>query len=252
MASDPETPEGELVSVVVTGYRRPDELRRTVESCRSTSQYQPVEWILADDGSPRAMQEEMRRLGFDRCVFARHNRGLAENANAGLAVASGAYVLQLQDDWLCRGPGDFLTRGLQLLAARPDVGMVRFTSLGLPEPDERHQLTDGPLARIYRPRPDSEIFLYSDHPHLKHRQLIDFIGPYRPHRYMQRTELDMRDRFNAQQRYSVAFLEGYEVFEHIGEDVSHRKPLPIERLGRLLQAIPGVRRLLDRRRERRA
>ena len=33
---------------------------------------------------------------------------------------------------------------------------------------------------------------------------------------MQYTELDMRDRFNAQERYVAAFLEGYDVFEHIG------------------------------------
>ena len=44
--------EGELVSVVVTGYRRVAELRRTVESFRSTNQHDSIELILADDGSP--------------------------------------------------------------------------------------------------------------------------------------------------------------------------------------------------------
>ena len=233
-----------LVSVVITGYRRVDELRRTVESFRSTNAYAPIELILADDGSPAPMQAEMRELGFDRCVFAGINQGLAENTNAGLAEASGPYVLQLQDDWRCCGPGDFVSWGLRLLEARADVGLVRFTSVGLPEPDERFELAGGPVAHIYRPRRGSETFLYSDQPHLKRQDLIRAIGPYRPHRYMQHTEIDMRDRFNSQVQYAVAFLDGYEAFEHIGEAVSHRRPLPLERLGRMVSAVPGVGGLL--------
>ncbi len=57
---------------------------------------------------------------------------------------------------------------------------------------------------------------------------------------MQHTEIDMRDRFNAQRRFSVAFIEGYEVFEHIGEAVSHRRPLPIERIGHIIRSLPGI------------
>ena len=76
------------------------------------------------------------------------------------------------------------------------------------------------------------------------------VGPYRPHRYMQYTENDMRDRFNSQERYSAAFLEGYEVFEHIGAEVSHRRPVPIERVGRFIRSLPGVGSLFGRLRSR--
>ena len=109
-------------------------MRRTLESFRSTNEHDSIELILADDGNPEPMQEELRQLDFDRCVFARRNRGLAENVNAGLADAQGAFVLQLQDDWLCHGPGDFVSWGLRLFQARPDVGSIRFTSTALSEP----------------------------------------------------------------------------------------------------------------------
>lgn len=232
------------VSVVVIGYRRVPELRETVESLRTITEYPDLELILSDDGSPREQQEQMKALPCDKLLLATRNRGLGANTNAGLAAAAAPFILQIQDDWRCVGPGDFLTRALRLLEARPDIGLVRFTSAGLPEPDEVVSFDEGPPALVFRPVPGSNTFLYSDQPHLKTRRFVDFIGPYSHSRYMQATELDMRDRFNAQERYKVAFLQGYEVFEHIGELVSHRRRSPRERAGRWLRAIPGARPLL--------
>jgi glycosyltransferase involved in cell wall biosynthesis len=194
----------------------------------------------------------MRRLPFDRVLFSDRNRGLGYNTNSGLAAAKGDFVLQLQDDWKCLGPSDFLASAISLLQARPDVGLVRFTAAALPEADEVVTLECGRRARIYRPLSGSGRFLYSDHPHLKSRAFVEFIGPYRESRYMQRTEVDMRDRFNAQNRYAAAFLEGDDVFEHIGAGVSLRQPTPLARSANILSAVPllghAVRALRRRRR----
>lgn len=230
-----------LVSVVVTGYARPATLRETVESLLRVTSYPNLELVLADDGSPPEMREAMRALPFDRFVFAERNRGLGANTNAGLAVAAGDYVLQLQDDWACAGPADFLERGVRLLATRPDLGMVRFMA---PEPDfpwEEDAGPDGAAIRIYRPQPEHARWVYSDWPHLKSRAFIEFIGPYAESRYMQRTEIDMRDRFNAQDRYAAAYIEGCEMFRHIGGELSHRRPLPLARLGQVMDGLPGLR-----------
>lgn len=229
------------VSVVVTGYARPATLRETVESLLGVTRYPNLELVLADDASPPELREAMRALPFDRFVFAERNRGLGANANAGLAAARGEYVLQLQDDWACAGPADFLERGVRLLAARPDLGIVRFLAPEAHIPFEEERGPDGGAIRIYRPQPEHAWWVYSDWPHLKSRAFIDFIGPYAESRYMQRTEIDMRDRFNAQQRYALAYIEGCQMFRHIGGEVSHRQPLPLARIGRVMDRWPLLR-----------
>lgn len=232
-----------LVSVVVTGYKRPDELARTIESFRSVVRYPRLELILADDGSPEALREPMRRLPFDRFVFAERNQGLGANSNAGLAAARGEYVLQLEDDWLCTGPADFLRRGVELLRSHPEIGLVRYTR-GFTDSDELppHEVPDwDPQVKIFRPTPGSDFFLYSNQPHLKSRAFMDFIGPYKESRYMQRSEFDMRDRFNAQGRYTAALIEDCNSFQHIGEATSHRRPLPAARVGMFLDRFPPLR-----------
>ncbi len=231
-----------LISVVITGYRRPEQLRITVESFRRVNRYPKVELVLADDASPPEMQEEMRRLPIDRFLFAPRNRGLGANTNAGLAAARGDYVLQLQDDWLCNGPGDFLQAGLEVMRARPDIGMVRLHDRDPSLDFERVELA-GRRVKIYRHAPGTRQFVYSDNPHLKSRAFIDFIGPFVESRDMYRCEFEMRDRFNAQSRFLAAFVEGYALFEHIGEEVSHRGLKPLARIGRFMDGVPGLDRL---------
>lgn len=232
-----------LVSVVVTGYARPGALRTTVESLLATVSYGNLELVLADDASPPSMQEEMRTLPFDRFVFAEHNRGLGSNTNAGLAAATGEFVLQLQDDWECSGPSDFLEQGVALLESNPELGVVRFMK---PEPHIPYETTTtsaGAQVRVYVPQPGSGWYVFNDWPHLKSRAFIEFLGPYRVSRYMQRTENDIRDRFNAQSRYALAYIEGYELFGHIGKEATHRKPLPAARIGRFMDRLPLLRAL---------
>jgi len=234
-----------LVSVVITGYERPAQLATTLNSLLAVTRYPALELVLADDGSSEQARERMRELPFDRFVFADRNRGLGANTNAGLAAARGDYILQLQDDWECNGPADFVERGVRLMQARPSIGIVRFTKVFAPDlsmpPHER--LDSDPDVLLMRPERNSRFFLYSDQPHLKSRAYVDFVGSYREGRYMQRTEEDMRRRFNEQTRFEAAFIEGYSVFRHIGREVSHRRALPAARIGAAMDRAPLLRSL---------
>ena len=233
-----------LVSVLLIGYKRPDQLQQTVESLLAMVDYEPLELVLADDGSPESLRVPMRQLPFDQFVFADRNRGLGANTNAGLAACRGEFVLQLQDDWLCTGPPDFLRRAVALCLERPTVGIVRLTRRFGPDLDvlpPHGRLEDDADVLLFQPEPDSPFFLYSDQPHLKSRRFIEFIGAYKESRNMQKTEHDMRRRFNRQDRFEAAFVEGYHAFDHIGEDVSHNVPRLSARIGAQMDRTPLLR-----------
>ena len=233
---------GPLVSVLVTGYSRPAHLRRTVESFLRVNTYRNLELILADDGSPPALQEEMRRLPFDRFLLPDVNRGLGANTNAGLRAARGDFIVQLQDDWLCEGPGGFIEAALDVMTERPEIGLVRLCSR---DPELRYSKwtsQSGLVVQIFTMPPASpHHFVYTDNPHIKSRALVDFMGPYLESRYMQKTEIDMRDRFNRQTRFKAAFIEGHHHFEHIGEDMSFNRLPPRARLSAALEGVPALR-----------
>ena len=233
---------GPLLSVVVTGYRRPAHLRRTVESFLRVNSYPNLELILSDDGSPPEMQAEMQQLPFDRFLLPDVNRGLGANTNAGLRAARGDFILHLQDDWLCQGPAGFVEAALDLIRERPGIGLVR---LRTPEPELRYQKWTsqaGHAVRIYTSPPaNRNHFVYTDTPHIKSRSFVDFMGPYLESRSMLKTEVDMRDRFNKQTHFEAAFIEGLNPFEHIGEDLSFNPRSWRARLSATLASVPVLR-----------
>jgi glycosyltransferase involved in cell wall biosynthesis len=198
--------------------------------------------VLADDGSPPEQQAEMRRLPFDTFLLPAENRGLGANTNAGLRAARGDYILQLQDDWLCEGPAGFIEAAIEVMTERPEIGFVR---LRLPQPELSYATwtsRNGFTLRVFDlPPARHRDLVYTDTPHIKSRAFVEFIGDYRESRYMQRTELDMRDRFNAQTRFRAAYIEGFHLFEHIGADMSFNEPLPLARLSAALDRVPGLR-----------
>lgn len=231
-----------LVSVVIIGYRRPDLLRRTVSSFLVMNTYPNVELILADDGSPADMVRQMKDLPFDRFVGSDRNTGLGANSNRGLRAARGEFVLQLQDDWDCRGPKGFLEASIDVMQEWSDLGFLR---LRTPQPDLTFSIRrarGGQVVRVYdAAQPFPNPFLYTDTPHLKSRAAIERLGPYLESAYMARTEIDMRDRFNRQSDVRAAFIEGIDAFEHIGGESSFNRPLPLARLGMAMDRIPVVR-----------
>jgi glycosyltransferase involved in cell wall biosynthesis len=227
------------ISVLIIGYRRPDHLARTIAALREQTVREEVELVVADDGSPPEMQRLMRTFDADRFAMSPKNSGLGSNSNAGLAATTGDPVLQIQDDWHCSGPKDFLQVAASVLRARPDIGLIRLTQpfAHLPSHDEE---IAGRRVRILHHEAGSAEFIYSDNPHLKSRAFIEFIGPYKESRHMQLTEFDMRDRFNAQTRFKAAFIEGLAPFEHTGADVSFNRPLPLARVGMFMDKVPGL------------
>jgi GT2 family glycosyltransferase len=231
-----------LVSVVIVGYRRPELLKRTVTSFLATNTYANIEMILSDDGSPPEELRRMKELPFDRVVESRRNTGLGANTNRGLGAARGEFVLQLQDDWECCGPGGFIESSIEVAREWPELGFLR---LRTPQEELTYSVrhsTGGRVVRVYdAPQPVADQFVYTDTPHFKSRSAIERLGPYLESRSMARTEIDMRDRFNRQTAVRAAFIEGSHAFEHIGAGSSFNRPLPMARVGMFLDRIPAVR-----------
>lgn len=95
-----------LVSVIVPVYRTEQYLQACVESILQ-QQYENLEIILVDDGSPDtcpklcdALAESHKNIR----VIHQENRGLGLARNTGLAAAEGAYVLFVDSDDCLDGP----------------------------------------------------------------------------------------------------------------------------------------------------
>lgn len=206
-------------------------LRPTFESFFANTDYprERLELICCDDCSPPNVQAELKAMPFDIHCFSTKRRGLGANVNQGLKVASGDLILQLQDDWECQGPRDYLRRAAIALGEVHEVGMVILKRYPNPLPiREFRQFKRGRL-RIFDNRPQVLIervgeHAYTDWPHLKRRSFHDLLGLYAEDVPMWRMELDFSRRANAQTATFIADLEKLDVFRHIGEEYSYNMP----------------------------
>ena len=235
------------VSVLFVTYDRLATLEPTLESFLSKTDYprDRLQLVVADDGSPVDVREQIAKMGFDRLAFAEKRGGIGANVNNGLAACDHDLILQLQDDWLCQGPPDYLQNAVRSLAEAPDAGMVLLNCLPRPMPVERE--VEG--LRVYRNRPAETLAsvadgVYSDWPHLKRRAFIDSIGPYAERVKMWVAELDYCQRVNAQTQWKVADWPGVSVFEHIGEELSYNRPWKSQVVA-AVRSLPGGARLHD-------
>lgn len=231
-----------IVTIIIVTYKRIDLLIRTYESFLANTEYprEKLELILCDDGSPESIQAEMKKLKFDKYLLAIKNEGMAKNVNKGIRAASGEYILQLQDDWLCKGPSDYLRLGVKALEENPDLGLIRYrmgmeyhctSKLFNDGLNEIHILNRDQKDTIKRKYYRKDTFLYSDNPHLKRKEVHDKIGLYKSYKTMPQTELDFCLRFNNSNMYKVGYIAGFkEVFEHIGETQSNRKSTLLSRI----------------------
>lgn len=234
-----------MVSVVFVTFNRLVTLRPTLESFLSATDYprDRLELIVADDASPADVQAQLRAMPFDVFRLSSRRGGMGANTNRGLAAATGDFVLQLQDDWECCGPRDYLHKAIEAMEAAPDCGMV----LLRPSPNSPPLLRsiDLPTAqlRLYANRPEAppgsvNDHAYSDWPHLKRREFIKAVGPYREDCPMWDTELDYSRRVNAQVRWFVADLPQVDAFRHIGEAYTYNWPWK-KRVERIVRKVPG-------------
>lgn len=240
--------EPPLVSVLFITYKRVDLLRRSLQSFLLNTNYPNLELVVTDDGSHAQMQREIEVLPFNRMALSAKNRGLGANTNSGLRKCTGKYVLQLQDDWECRGPAAYLNDAVHVMECHPDMGILKF--YGREHPTGERYRVQGPHAESYwiptSSDDDARIpDVYSDCPHLKRRMLVDFLGYYTESCRMEECEQDYDRRLASQVRFRAAFSPRYynSVFVHLGENSSFRTG---SRLRRLEQALaPAARRLRE-------
>ena len=91
-------PEDETISVVLATRNRAGLVRRAIDSVRAQS-YTNWELIVVVDGSDDNTVDVVRQDDDPRVIIVeQEHRGLAAARNTGLATASGAYVVYLDDD----------------------------------------------------------------------------------------------------------------------------------------------------------
>lgn len=236
------------ITVLVIGYKRPDLLKQTVESLLQKTSYprHRLELVLSDDGSPPDLQAQMRELPFDVFCFSSRNAGLGRNCNKGLLASSGDYILQLQDDWVCVGPGDFIEQALDVFNRRPNVGIVRFRPASKRLKGIAVKISGKRKVTVFANVPQEQnslvsLYPYTDNPHIKRREFHEIVGYYKERVKMPLMELDFCRTVAAQQRFCVAHIEGHDVFEHIGGQASFNPVHKRERLKQSLLANPLTR-----------
>ena len=226
-----------LVSVCVITYDRLPILQKTVSDFleRCTYPRDKLQLILCDDGSPQPVQDEMRKLPFDKFLFAKTNEGLGKNTNKGIKLADGQYILQLQDDWLLSGSENFIEKALEVFDEFPKIGMVRYESL-YSNPYKIKQLHNGEPIWVLQDdleliKKSQDYASYTDRPHIKRKEFHQQLGYYREGVPMTKMEIDFVWRVAKQTDIKIAYIPGLNVFEHIGIDHSYN---------------PGVKRTLLR------
>jgi glycosyltransferase involved in cell wall biosynthesis len=214
-----------VLSVILITYERPVLLGRTLATVLNAVTYprSDMEIILCDDGSSPAVQARMRELPCDLFLFESRNRGIGANTNRGVRAAHADLILQLQDDWACVGPSDFLDAAVELFGERPDVGFIRLRE-PFEGPFDSWTCRSGRRAQIYHNRPrwraTTGEYVYTDTPHIKRASFHQRLGPYCEGRPMHVTEMNFCRRFEAQSDLKAAFIEGYRCFVHIGDGQS--------------------------------
>ena len=220
-------PDLPLISVLFVTYDRLPLLRRTLSTFLANTNYPNLQLVVADDGSPVKVQEEIRKLPFNEFVLGAKNRGLGANVNAGIARCEGAYVLMLQDDWDCVATGDYIGDSIRVMMNNPHIGLIKFYGT-------EHQLDTAPglkgtdklcLQIADQERRDNKPSkIYSDTPHIMSRTAQSYLGQYREGCAMESCEVDYCRRFDAQEIFKAALFPCYynRIFIHTGGMQSHR------------------------------
>lgn len=125
-----------LVTIMIATKDRGVDLHRTLQEMRRQD-YPATELIVIDDGSKEPIASVVQQIWPGATVI-RHERGGGQcvRRNEGFALASGEYILQLDDDCSFVDPGD-LTRAVADMKSTPDAGAVSFYVLNSVSPEER-------------------------------------------------------------------------------------------------------------------
>ena len=135
------------VSIVITTYNRAGLLPRAIESAKNAAS--DVEVIVVDDCSRDETPEVCARIEGIRSVRLRHNQGLANARNVGIAECASEFIAFLDDDDL-RLPGS-LDKQLPVLKASDGAAFCYGQAL---IGDARRQLPTGELYPLSCPQGD--------------------------------------------------------------------------------------------------
>jgi len=240
---EPLTQNAVDVSVLFITYNRSDLLEIAFRSIRERMDFGNlrVEFVVSDDASDPAHLPRVRSLPFDKHLLSKANQGLGANTNKGIAVTTGRYILQIQDDFEFVGARTLLFTALQILQSDRDVGIVQLTNETPGVPHEARCLDDGTQYLVFEndgiPQlRDCSARPYSDRPHLKRRQFCEDVGPYRERVPMTDVELGYQQRVACQKRWRVATIAQVSAFRNLGSERSFN---PCYIRARRLERIEG-------------
>lgn len=117
------------VSIVILSCKRLHLLRQTCKALFShIDQYEPsldIEYILVDNGSDKKLINYAKSVRFNKVIANPKNLGIAQGLNQGFSVASGEFIFQLEDDWLCNTNLPLIKMSVEVLREFDDIGIVR-------------------------------------------------------------------------------------------------------------------------------
>tara|TARA_B100000686_G_scaffold349563_1_gene443252 strand:+ start:2141 stop:2947 length:807 start_codon:yes stop_codon:yes gene_type:complete len=216
------------VSVVFITYNRPDFLVESINGIKNNCKYPNLELVVSDDCTKPSIEKHLDNLAIDKISKSKTNQGLGANTNKGIRAASGEYILHLQDDFECISTEPFIEKSIQIMQTHSDIGLVRLHHSTMFPNKIDYELSDGtPYSILEFDQPKdmkNNIYIYSDHPHLKKSDFHDKSGYFTEGLKVGETEDDFCKRFNLNRNYKVATLWRTDFFKNNGLLKSTRKP----------------------------
>jgi GT2 family glycosyltransferase len=191
-----------LVSVLITAHNRPLELERTLAELRKQD-YGTLELIVIDDASAESLADVVHAC-WPTAVFIRNevNRGLIASRTAGMCLATGRYIVSLDDD-SCFIQRDAINRAVARMEREPQIGILAFHKVDAP------QLP----AELFTPTEEKYVHVYHGCAHMMRSEMVRSIGGYCDFFYYYAEEAE----------YSVrAVGEGWRILMPAGITVHHR------------------------------
>ncbi len=151
-----------LVSVIVPTYKRPDFLKKTIQSILDQS-YRNIELIVISNGVNPDNESVVKEFNDSRLTYAdqENTGGPSAPRNHGIRLAKGAYIAVCDDDdlWL----PDKLEKQIQALESDNDAGLcytnvISFDDSGREWSDERY-LTNFDVMRLKNAVPISSVLV---------------------------------------------------------------------------------------------
>jgi GT2 family glycosyltransferase len=110
------------LSIIIVSYNARDDLRRCLESLRTTPPRTDHEIVVVDNASSDGSTEEAARSPGARVIRNTENLGFSRANNIGIRASTGRNLLLLNSDTVV--PPGAVDRLMAILEARPDVAVV--------------------------------------------------------------------------------------------------------------------------------